>query len=213
MTHHDGDREQHLKTLRDYVGDLVSLESHIEEALDRQLKEVQDHPGAMAAVQGFHDMVKHNRDHMKQVQESIGTTAGNPIAKAGSAVLGVAAGLIDKVRSEGISKSLRDDYTAFNLAAISYTMLHTTANGLGHAEIATVCEEHLRSYARAIQQINHLIPGVVAWELEKDGHAVNAGVADQTTRMVDTAWQQTSPSNVSGIGSGTGTTEQHMPGA
>ena len=211
MTHHGGDHEKHLKTLQDYVGDMVSLESHIEEALDRQLKETKDHPGAAAAVQRYHDMVKHNRDHMKQVQESIGTTGGNPIAKAGSAVLGKAAGLIDMVRSEGVSKALRDDYTAFNLAAVSYTMLHTTSIGLGNTEIATVCEEHLRSYARAIQEINHLIPSVVAWELEKDGHTVTANAIDQTTRMVDAAWQQTSPGSVSGAG--TGITEQQMPGA
>ena len=214
MTHHDGDREQHLKTVQDYVGDMVSLESHIEEALDRQLKLAQDHPGAAAAVQRFHDMVKHNRDHMKEVQESIGTTGGNPISKAGSTVLGVAAGLIDKVRAEAISKALRDDYTAFNLAAVSYTMLHTTSSGLGFVNIATVCEEHLRSYASAIQEINHLIPSVVAWELEKDGHAVNAGTADQTTRMVDAAWQQTSPTSMGGVqAGGTGISEQQMPGA
>lgn len=188
MAHHDGDHEKHLKTLQDYVGDMVSLESHIEEALDRQLKLAEDHPGASAAVQRFHDMVKHNRDHMKQVQESIGTTGGNPIAKAGSAVLGAAAGVIDKVRAEGVSKALRDDYTAFNLAAISYTMLHTTSSGLGHSEIATVCEEHLQSYAKAIQEINELIPSVVAWELEKDGHVVQAGAADGTVSVIAKAW-------------------------
>jgi len=215
MTHHDGDHEKHLKTVQDYVGDMVSLESHIEEVLDRQLKMAQDHPGVAPAVQRFHDMVKHNRDHMKQVQESIGTTGGNPIAKAGASVLGVAAGLIDKVRPEGLSKALRDDYTAFNLAAISYTMLHTTSSGLGFAEIATVCEEHLRSYASAIQEINHLIPGVVAWELEKDGHAFNPSAVNQTTTMVDAAWKQTSPDSTTGVqtGAGSGITEQQMPGA
>ena len=215
MTHHDGDHEKHLKTLQDYVGDMVSVESHIEEALDRQLKMVQDHPGAAPAVQRFHDMVKHNRDHMKEVQESIGTTGGNPIAKAGASVLGVAAGVIDKVRAEGLSKALRDNYTAFNLAAISYSMLHTTSSALGYAEIATVCEEHLRSYASAIQEINHLIPDVVAWELAKDGHAVNPGAVAQTTQMVDAAWQQTSSGSYGSMQSGTGTAtmDSPMPGA
>jgi len=215
MPHHDGDHEKNLKTLQDYVGDMVNVESHIEEALDRQLDVVKDHPGAHAAVQRFHDMVKHNRDHMKQVQEAIGTTAGNPITKAGSAVLGAAAGMIDKIRSEAVSKALRDNYTAFNLAAISYTMLHTTATSLGDQSLATVCEEHLRSYAGAIQEINHLIPDVVAWELAKDGHNVSPGSAAQTVQVVDAAWQQTSPSVMGGMhtGAGTGITEQQMPGA
>ncbi len=207
--------DKNQKTIADYVGDMVALESHIEEALDRQLGMAKDHPQAGAAVQRFHDMVKSNRDSLKQYQETVGTTAGNPIVAAGATVLGVAAGLIDKIRSEGLSKALRDDYTAFNLAAISYTMLHTTSSGLGFAEIATVCEEHLRSYASAIQEINHLIPGVVAWELEKDGHAFNPSAVNQTTTMVDAAWQQTSPDSTTGVqtGAGTGITEQQMPGA
>lgn len=188
------DMEKHQKTIADYVGDMVALESHIEEALDRQLKEVKDHPTALAAVQRFHDMVKHNRDHMKQVQEQVGTTAGNPIIKAGSALLGAAAGVIDNLRTEGISKSLRDDYTAFNLAAIGYTMLHTTSTALGNTQVATVCEEHLRSYAGAIQELNHLIPSIVVDELQKDGHTVQGNAAQRTVEMADRLWKDTSPS-------------------
>ncbi len=186
-------QEKHLKTLQDYVGDMVSLESHIEEALDRQLKETKDNPQAHAAVQRFHDMVKHNRDHMKQYQEQIGTTGGNPIAAVGSAVLGKAAGIIDLVRSEGISKSLRDDYTAFNLAAMGYTMLYTTSSAFGNMELATICEEHLRNYAKAIQELNQLVPNVVLDELAKDGHQVNPSVAGQVRSMVNEAWKDTNP--------------------
>jgi hypothetical protein len=120
-------QEKHQMTIADYVGDMVALESHIEEAMDRQLKETKDDREAHAAVQGFHDMVKSHRDGLKGLQEEVGTTGGNPIIAAGSNLLGKAAGVIDMVRTEGISKSLRDDYAAFSLAAISYSMLHTTA--------------------------------------------------------------------------------------
>ena len=136
---------------------MVALESHIEEALDRQLGLSKDDPATLAAVQGFHDMVKTQRDAMKALQEEIGTTAGNPVIKAGTAILGKAAGMIDKIRTEGISKALRDDYTAFNLAAVSYTMLYTTATALGDQRVADVAEKHLRGYAGAVQKINHLI--------------------------------------------------------
>ena len=37
---------------------MTALESHIEEALDRQLKEVADDPAALAAMQEFNDSVK-----------------------------------------------------------------------------------------------------------------------------------------------------------
>src|SRR5688572_30480381 len=115
------------KTIGDYVGDMVALESHIEEALDRQLKMANDIPVAKEAIQRFHDQVKASRNAMKQIQEQTGTSAPKGIVQAGASLLGAAAGFIDKLRTEGVSKALRDDYTAFNHAAMGYTMLHATA--------------------------------------------------------------------------------------
>jgi ferritin-like metal-binding protein YciE len=181
-------QEKHAQTIADYVGDMVALESHIEEALDRQLTETQDDPEAQAAVQRFHDLVKQHRDTLKGVQEQVGTTAGNPIIEAGSTLLGKAAGVVDLVRTEGISKSLRDDYAAFSLAAISYSMLHTTALGLGNAQVAELAERHLSDYAGAIERINELMPGVVERELAKDGHQTNPGAAAATRQVVPSAW-------------------------
>src|SRR5215218_3389417 len=125
--------DKHRQTIADYVGDMAALESHIEEALDRQLTEVKDDPIALAAVRDFHDMVKRHRDTLKATEQETGKTIGTPIKEAGAALFGKAAGVIDLVRTEGISKGLRDDYAAFSLAAISYSMLHTTATGLGEA--------------------------------------------------------------------------------
>ena len=181
--------EKHQKTIADYVGDMTALESHIEEALDKQLKEVKDDPAALAAVQAFHDTTKRHRDTLRALQEETGATAGNPIKDAGAALLGKAAGVIDMVRTEGISKSLRDDYAAFSLAAISYSMLHTTANGLGDQRVASLAERHLTDYAEAIIRINEIMPEVVARELEKDGHQVSAGAVEATRRIVNRSWE------------------------
>jgi ferritin-like metal-binding protein YciE len=180
--------EKHAQTIADYVGDMVALESHIEEALDRQLKETTDDPEAHAAVQRFHDLVKTHRDTLKSVQEQVGTTAGNPIIAVGSALLGKAAGVINLVRTEGISKALRDDYAAFSLAAISYSMLHTTASGLGNPKVSKVAEQFLTDYAGAIERINELMPGVVARELAKDDHQVDPAAVKATNTMVAKAW-------------------------
>ena len=180
--------EKHQQTVADYVGDMVALESHIEEALDRQLKETKDDPEALAAVQRFHDMVKQHRDSLKSLQDEVGSTAGNPIIAAGSTLLGKAAGAIDLVRTEGISKSLRDDYAAFSLAAISYSMLHTTALSLGNRKVADVAERYLTDYAGAIERINEVMPGVVERELAKDGHKTDPGAVKATNAMVAKAW-------------------------
>ena len=182
-------QQKHQQTIADYVGDMVALESHIEEALDRQLTETQDDPEALAAVQRFHDMVKQHRDSLVALQEQVGTTIGNPIIAAGPTLLGKAAGVIDLVRTEGISKSLRDDYAAFSLAAISYSMLHTTSLGLGDPRVASIAERHLTDYAGAIERINEIMPGVVDRELAKDGHQTDSSAVGTTRKVVANAWK------------------------
>ncbi len=184
------------KTIADYVGDMVALQDHIEEALDHQLELSKGSPVAAGVVQQFHDMVKRNRDEMKEYQKQVGSTAGNPIIEAGGAILGKAAGLIDKVRTEGISKALRDDYTAFNHVCISYTMLNVTALALGDMATAEISRRHLKDYAGAVQKINHVIGEVVIEELRKDNHTiVNANAAQENREVVDRAWQETASSS------------------
>jgi ferritin-like metal-binding protein YciE len=181
--------QKHQQTIADYVGDMAALESHIEEALDRQLTEVKDDPPALAAVRGFHDMVKRHRDTLKAMEEETGKTIGTPIKETGAALIGKAAGIIDLVRTEGISKSLRDDYAAFSLAAISYAMLHTTATALGDDRVASLAERHLRDHAEAIMTINEIMPGAVMRELEKDGHRADPAAVEATREAGLRSWQ------------------------
>jgi ferritin-like metal-binding protein YciE len=181
--------QKHQQTIADYVGDMAALESHIEEALDRQLTEVKDDPPALAAAHGFHDMVKRHRDTLKAMEEETSKTIGTPIKEAGAALIGKAAGIIDLVRTEGISKGLRDDYAAFSLAAISYAMLHTTATALGDGRVASLAERHLRDHAEAIMTINEIMPGVVMRELEKDGHRADPAAVEATREAGLRSWQ------------------------
>jgi len=188
----DATREKNQKTIADYVGDMNAVETHIEEALDRQLDMFADQPKAAAAIQEFHDMVKAQRDHVQSVLDSLPKESStNTVKELGSSVLGKAAGLLDKVRTESESKALRDDYVAFNLAAVSYAMLYTTADSLGNAQVAEMSKKHLRGYAKAIQKINHLIPEVVIHELSKDGHSANESAAANARAVIDEAWQET----------------------
>jgi ferritin-like metal-binding protein YciE len=208
MPDHDKSQNQNQNTIADYVGDMVALQNHIEEALDHQLEMSQDMPIAYAAIKRFHDTVKSQRDAMRAHQEQTGETAGSPIKEAGAAIIGKAAGLIDKVRTEGISKALRDDYTAFNHASIGFTMLHATATALGDKATARIAREGLTAYAKMVQEINHLIADVVIEELRRDDHKiVDMQAAQQNRAMVDTAWRETSNPDVSTLTGGFGGSE------
>ncbi len=186
--------DKNRETVQMWTANMLSLENHIEEALDRQLSEVKDHPQASAAVQEFHRMVRSQRDALRAHLQSIGGESSGGLKEAVTGVLGAAAGMIDKIRSEGVSKSLRDDYTAFNLAAIGYHMLNTTALALGERSTAEIAERHLRSYAGAIQKINQIIADVVVWELKKDNHTiVDPQAASTATEAVNRIWRESSP--------------------
>jgi ferritin-like metal-binding protein YciE len=173
---------------------MYSLESHIEEALDKQLEKVRDHPKAYASVRRFHSMVKAQRDEMKTHLDEIGGGSGGAVKSAVAAVFGAAAGVIDKVRPEAASKCLRDDYTAFNLAAISYHMLYGTALMLGFPTTAAIAERHHRAYTDAVQDINQIILDVVAWELRKDEHKIDEKAMDRATETMNKDWRDTAPS-------------------
>jgi ferritin-like metal-binding protein YciE len=206
MTHHTSSEskggtatmvsENGLSLLQKYVGDMAALESHIEEAMDRQLDMTKDDAKAGPLTREFHDMVKAQKDKMIALRDELGSNAANPVKEFGSEILGKAAGLIDKVRADSVSKALRDDYTAFNLAAISYTMLYTTAKGVGSDDVATIAQNHLRNYARAVQKINHVIPDIVIAELADEEGFTSNGVAKKTRKMVDEAWKATDQSGM-----------------
>jgi ferritin-like metal-binding protein YciE len=190
--------DKNLNTVQQYVGDMVALEDHIEEAIDGQLKEVKDYAPADAAVNRFHQLVKDHREGLKAHLKSIGGSESSPIKTSVADIVGKAAGVVNKVRTEAISKALRDDYAAFNLAAMGYAMLHTTAHALGQPSTADIAARYLRDYAQAVQQINQLIPGVVIWELRKDGHVVDDSAEEHSVKSLNAAWRETSPSAMSG---------------
>jgi ferritin-like metal-binding protein YciE len=185
---------QHQDTIKTYVGDMYSMESHIEEALDLQLEKMKDHPKANAAVRRFHNTIRSQRDAMKAHLDQLGGASGGAIKSVVASAFGVAAGVIDKVRPEAMSKNLRDDYTAFNHAAIGYHMLYGTALMLGFPQTATLAERHHRAYTDMIQDINQIVLDVVAHELKKDGHKIDEKAMDRATETMNQDWKSTAPS-------------------
>lgn len=182
--------------LAQYVGDVVALDSDIESVLDRQLGLTKNDTLAGPLVRGFHDSIRDQRNMMIELRDDMGEEQTvHAIRDKGATVLGAVTGVIDKLRSDSISKALRDDYATFNLAAVSYTMLLTTAKAVGSTEVATAAEKGLKTYAAAVQKINHAIPSVVIAELAgKSEVAVSSDIADDVRRAADSIWKATDQS-------------------
>jgi ferritin-like metal-binding protein YciE len=183
-----------LSTVQTYVGDMYALESHIEQAIDAKLEKVKDHPKAQAAVRRFHGTVRTQRDAMKAHLDALDSGTSGTLKSAVSDLFGMAAGVIDMVRTEPASKLLRDDYTAFNLAAMGYHMLYGTSLMLNDQKTAALAERHHRAYTDMVQDINQIILSVVADELRKDGLKLNEKAMDSATETMNEDWRATAPS-------------------
>lgn len=182
-------------TINSYITDMLSLEDHIEKAIRGQLTDLKDHPDVVSELRKLHRTIEHHISDLRGLSERR-NAAGlvEKVKRAGSAVAGVGAGLIDLVRTEGLPKNLRDDYTAFSLATIGYVMLHTTALSLDDREVAELAQQHFRDYAHAITRIHALIPEAVVRSLQADGLPARNEVLSQVHRTVEEVWSKQSES-------------------
>ena len=184
-----GPKRSPTDTINSYITDMLALEEHIEKAVSGQIQALGDHPQVGADLQTIRHWVHIHIANLEQLSRSRDAfTATGALKRASSSVLGRAAGAIDLLRQEGQPRNLRDDYTAFSLAAIGYVMLNTTALALGDQEVADLAAQHLQNYARGMIALQYIIPAVVVQSLHEEGSAVQEGVLPDVFRNVEKAW-------------------------
>jgi ferritin-like metal-binding protein YciE len=184
-----GENERH--SIQTYVSDMLALERHIAQPLKRQidLAGTKKDAAALTCVSTIESLNETHIAALDQCLQGLGGHEASAVKSAWSSLLGVGAAAIDSVRKTNLSKNLRDDYTALNLAAISYTMLYTTAVGLGDTTVADLAKRHLADYAKIIMQINQIIPNVVLRELAEDGETVQTGAAELIRQTSNEVWR------------------------
>ncbi len=180
--------------LRPYVADMAAVEKHILEAVERQTKD-EDFQKLPQAQQLVNRLETTLRNHVQTLEGHLaqfpaGSAAG-AVKGAVTGVLGAFAGLYDKVRSEAASRGLRDDYTALNLASISYTMLHTSALALNETATAELALRNLKELTPLIMQLTEVLPEVVVRELAEEGKAYDASIVQRAVRATQEAWSTT----------------------
>lgn len=183
-------------TLQQYVSDMLAVEQHVHEAIRRQEEDESVHrfPEASSLISRAEATLDNHIEALEYRLEQLGGDAAGPVKEAVTSVLGVAAGLYDKVRDEKVSKMLRDDYTALSLMAISYHMLHTTGLALHDRPTADLALRHLKDWTPIITDLSHVVHKVVVAELEDDDFTVDRSVADESERITQEAWD---PAHVS----------------
>jgi ferritin-like metal-binding protein YciE len=182
-------------TIQQYVSDMIAVEEHIATAVKRQTEDSDVYKNEPQAGQIVQHITRHTEQHAQQLKQHLEKIGGDPasgIKEVATTVLGAVAGMYDKVRSEKVSKMLRDDYVALNLAAMGYVMLHTTGLTLQDQATAALALRHLKDYTSIIMELAELVPGVVVSELREEGLVVNAMGLQQALANTQEAW---TPSN------------------
>lgn len=178
--------------LQQYVSDMLSLERHIHDAIRRQRDDdkVQRHHQVQNLLSRAESTLDEHISHLEKHLDAIGGNSASPIKEAVSAVTGAVAGIYGQVRDAQVSRMLRDDYTALGLAAISYTMLHTTGLALNSQETADIALRHLHHWTPMIVEISEVIPLVVAEELGEDVSGIDPSAGQEAVRNTQGAWSR-----------------------
>ena len=178
------------EAVNSYITDMLALEDHIEKAIRGQLEDLKDHPEVIAELSRILRKVEHHISDLRGLSERRGAGGiKESVKRAGSAVLGAAAGVIDLVRAEGLPKNLRDDYTALSLASIGYVMLHTTGLSLADREVADLARQGFADYAEAVSRLQAIIPAAVVGFLQQEGLPAREDVVPEVRRTIHDVWQ------------------------
>jgi hypothetical protein len=177
--------------LRPYVADMSAVITHIQQAVERQRNDdsFKKIPQALDVVTKLDTVLKRQMQVLESHLEKFpGGGVAGAVKNTVTGVLGVFAGLYDKVRTETASRGLRDDYTALNLAAISYTMLHTSALAFGESATADLALRGLKDITPLIMQINEVVPHAVVRELTEEGKSYDAALVQRAIKSTQEAW-------------------------
>lgn len=183
-----GPTGKQLDLITKYLGDMIGLEGHIYQAIDKQVKETQDEPDVNPKLREIRDTLEMHVNMLRKRLESLGGKPSSPIKEAGASILGVAAGLIDKVRSEEVSKDFRDNYTALSLSNISYEMLITTCLACNDKETADLATEYFNDNTRFVMDIGNMMPSLVVRDLGDETQLNHSAIQDAQQRYKD-AWK------------------------
>lgn len=177
------------ETLQQYVSDILATEQHIRKAVERQGtdKSVEQQAEAQQLLNRIGTTLQ---QHIAALEQQLVTLKGSSSsAKAVmTSALGIVAGLYDKVRTQEVSRMLRDDYTALSLAAISYTMLYTTSQALYDAPTSSLAQRHLKDFMPLLTEIRRIIPQVVITELAVEYPNLNLTSAAESLRETQASW-------------------------
>ncbi len=182
---------QQSSTLRMYLNDMLAVEKDLSNATQGQATD--ENVGKLSEVSLLIQEIARTSEARVKTLESLSEQHdgkwGAVVKEAVASAAGVLAGIYGKVRTHPVSRMLRDDHVALNVASIAYGMLYTTAVAFDDDKVAEASLEALNETASQVIRLATLIPGVVVGELATES-PVHSGAAGLGVEAILAAWDE-----------------------
>lgn len=184
--------EKHHENIKQYVNDMIGLETDISRAIRGQLDDnrVTKRPELTSILDGVATASEARLERLKALSKEEGGALGSAIKEGVTTATGILAGLYGRVREHPVSKMVRDDIIAQTAASTSYGMLLTLALSAGHSTCAAIAEEGLKSCSPSVTRLTGEMPDIVAEELAEDEPSANPAAAHVALAAIRDSWRQ-----------------------
>lgn len=183
--------DKHHSSLKQYVNDMIALEKDIFHAIQGQLED--DRVTSQQDLSRILREALHNSElrasQLKVISEEEGRSLGAAVKGGITAVTGTLAGIYGKMREHPLSRMVRDDIIALDVATTSYGMLYTLALAVGHSDCARVAKRGLNECPPLVIRLTDLLPAIVAGELADDAPLKNPAAAQIAHADIRDAWK------------------------
>lgn len=177
-----------------YVSDQLILIQHSLEVVESQSRDsdLADQPDVLSLLSEIKATLAEHEKQLKLHLESNFADSERPvtakITDIFTSITGSVTGLYNNLRTEKVSKMLRDDYTALCLGTLTYSMLLTTSRSLNQDATADLCTSLMRDFPILVLKLNEIIPQVVNDDLTKRGFNVKPEAAAEAVDCSKKAW-------------------------
>jgi membrane-associated protease RseP (regulator of RpoE activity) len=176
------------------VAELITIEGEVAGGLERAQRLSSGHPEPLAAIERLRPMVLEHREQLSTYLKDHGGAEPSGETVTPQPASGEA---------NALSLELRELSLAFHHCALSYAMLYEMALRLYEPLLREIAPRHMKAHAAAALSTARLLPGVVAWQLARDGLlcacicpmcSIGAcGCVALGTHTLTTAWRDAAP--------------------
>lgn len=182
--------EARAAELKRHLSDMIALDRELLTAIRRQLQgpELESFDSARMTLEETERALERHIADLDAEQEALGGAQGGGVKNIAASMAGAAASVVDRLRTEPVSRMLRDDYVALSLVDISYWMLRSTALAMDNERLADRAEACANEIRPLFERLGEAVPQAAMQEVIQ--RAVHPEAMEQAAKDIEDAMRQ-----------------------